>query len=727
NERKLSDDDARTGITAELVSSQRGLRPDELQRRLRGDLDTIVMKALRKESERRYSSVAELSQDIERNLEGLPVRARKATIAYRSAKFFQRHKESLAAVLVALGVVAMLATILLHRSSPKLTDKDTIVLADFTNTTGDPVFDDALKQALAVELGQSPFLNVLSDRRVSEILRMMGRPTNEPVTASVSRELCVRAGSKAVLSGSISSLGGSYVIGLVAVRCATGDVLVRQQAQASKKTDVLRALDQAASALRAKLGESLPSVQRFEVPIDVTTTSLEALKNYSMGNKVTREQGDVPGIAFLKRAIELDPKFPLAYAGLSLRYGNLNQPSLALEYAGKAYELRDRATEREKLKISATYFRAKGDTVNEVQTYQLWIADYPRDYRPHGNVGIDYGFMGQYEPAVEHSQEALRLEPNDITNYVNLGALYLNLNRLDDAKAVFDQALARKLDGGPLRWMLYYLAFLRGDSAGLEQQLTWAAGKPGDEDTLLSFQSDTDAYYGHLSKARTFSRRAVDSAVRSGSKEAAALWQVNAALREAELGRAAEAKQDVAAALALASGRDVSVLAALTLARIGETSRAKKLVEGLATSYPSNTMLMFYRLPTINAAIQIREGHSSQALALLEASAPYELGWPPPLQVGTLYPAYLRGQAYLLAHNGTAAAAEFQKLLDHRGIVTNVVTGALAHVQIGRAYMMSGDKGMAQSAYRDFFALWNDSDSNIPILKEARAEYAKLR
>jgi len=301
------------------------------------------------------------------------------------------------------------------------------------------------------------------------------------------------------------------------------------------------------------------------------------------------------------------------------------------------------------------------------------------------------------------------------------------LNRLDDAKAVFDQALARKLDGGPLRWMLYYLAFLRGDSAGLEQQLTWAAGKPGNEDTLLSFQSDTDAYYGHLSKARTFSRRAVDSAVRSGSKEAAALWQVNAALREAELGRAAEAKQDVAAALALASGRDVSVLAALTLARIGETSRAKKLVEGLATSYPSNTMLMFYRLPTINAAIQIREGHSSQALALLEASAPYELGWPPPLQVGTLYPAYLRGQAYLLAHNGTAAAAEFQKLLDHRGIVTNVVTGALAHVQIGRAYMMSGDKGMAQSAYRDFFALWNDSDSNIPILKEARAEYAKLR
>jgi eukaryotic-like serine/threonine-protein kinase len=727
NERRLSDDDAATGSTAELVSSQRGLRPDELQRRLRGDLDTIVMKALRKESERRYRSVKELSLDIERTLEGLPVRARKATITYRSTKFFQRHKESLAAVLVVLSVVAVLATILFHRSSPKLTDKDTIVLGDFTNTTGDAVFDDALKQALAVELGQSPFLNVVSDKRVSAILRMMGRPANERVTASVSRELCLRAGSKAILSGSISSVGGSYVIGLVAVRCATGDVLDRQQARASQKTDVLTALDQAASALRAKLGESLPSVQRFEVPIDATTTSLEALKNYSMGVKVTREQGDAPGIPFLKRALELDPNFPLAYAGLSLRYGNLNQPSLALAYAAKAYELRNRATEREKLRISATYFRAKGDTVNEVQTYQLWIADYPRDYVPHGNVGIDYGFMGQYEPAVEHSQEALRLEPNDILNYVNLGALYLNLNRLDDARAVFDQALARKLDGGPLRWMLYYLAFLRGDSAELEQQLTWAVGKPGDEDTLLSFQSDTEAYYGHLSKARSFSRRAVDSAVSSDSKEAAALWQVNAALREAELGRAAEARQGVTAALALANGRDVDVLAALALARIGETSRAQKLVEGLAKSYPSNTMLMFYWLPALKAAIQIKQGHSSQALALLEASAPYELGWPPPLQVGTLYPAYLRGQAYLLAHNGTAAAAEFQKLLDHRGIVTNFVTGALAHVQIGRAYMMSGDKGMAQSAYQDFFVLWKDSDSDIPILKEARAEYAKLR
>ena len=731
-EEKISPDgEAQTAITPEHVSHQRGgLQPSELQRRLRGDLDTIVMKALRKEPERRYGSVEELSEDIERYLEGMPVRARKSTIAYRSGRFFHRHKESLAAVLVVLGTIAMLAGagyFLFRHPNPMLTDKDTVVLTDFTNTTGDAVFDDALKQALAVELGQSPFLNVLSDRRVSEILRMMGRPAHERVTVDVSRELCLRAGSEAILSGSISSLGGPYVIGLVAVGCATGEVLDREQVEASRKADVLKALDHAASALRAKLGESLPSVQKFEVPIEATTTSLEALKNYSMGVKVAREQGDAPAVPFLKRAIELDSSFPLAYAGLSIRYGNLNQPSLALENAAKAYELRDRASEREKLRISATYFRAEGDTVNEVQTYQLWIADYPRDYVPHGNVGIDYGFMGQYEPAVAHSQEALQLEPNEIFNYVNLGALYLNLNRLDDAKAVFDQASARKLDGGPLRWMIYYLAFLQGDSAQMEQQLTWAAGKPGDEDTLLSFQSDTEAYYGRLSKARIFSRRAVDSAVRSDSKEAAALWQVNAALREAELGRNAEAKQGVTDALALAPGRDVNVLAALALARIGETARAKRLVEELARNYPSNAMLKFYWLPNINAAIELKEGHSSPALVLLEASAPYELGWPPPLQVGTLYPAYLRGQAYLLTHDGAAAAAEFRKLLDHKGIVANFVTGAMAHLQIGRAYAMAGDTAMARAAYRDFLTLWTDADPDVPILKEAKAEYAKLQ
>ena len=608
-----------------------------------------------------------------------------------------------------------------------LTEKDTVVLADFDNKTGDAVFDDALKQALGVELEQSPFLNVLSDRKVSETLRMMGRPANDRITVDVGRELCLRTGSKALLGGEISSLGSHYLIAVNAVACNSGDTLAKEQVEAASKEDVLKALSRAASSLRVKLGESLPSVQKFDVPIEATTSSLEALKNYSMSITIGREKGDAPSIPFLKRAIELDPNFPMAYAGLSISYVNLGEPSLALEYATKAYGLRDRVTEREKLRISADYFRCTGELEKESQTYELWIANYPRDSVPHNNLAANYAFTGQQEKALSEQQEAVRLEPSDVVNYSNLGQLYLFLNRLEEAKATLDRALAQKLDGGFLRLNMYYLAFLRGDSAQMEQQVAWGAGKPGDEDMLLSAQSDTEAYYGRLSKARDFSRRAVDSAVRADSKETAALWQANAALHEAEFGDTASAKQGVTAALAQSSGRDVKVLAALALARIGDVSRATALVEELEKRYPSNTILKLYWLPTIKATIELRKGNSSQALVLLEAATPYELGCPPPLQPGTLYPAYLRGQAYLLAHNGTAAAAEFQKFLDHRGIVINFPLGALAHLGLARAYAMSGDTAKAKSAYKDFLTLWKDADPDIPILKEAKAEYAKLQ
>jgi tetratricopeptide (TPR) repeat protein len=389
----------------------------------------------------------------------------------------------------------------------------------------------------------------------------MGRPASDRITLDVGRELCLRTGSKALLGGEISSLGSHYLIVVNAVACSNGDSLAKEQVEASSKEDVLKALSRAASSLRATLGESLPSVQKFDVPIAATTSSLEALKNYSMSITIGREKGDASSIPFLKRAIELDPNFPMAYAGLSISYGNLGQPSLALDYATKAYGLRDRVTEREKLRISADYFRATGEVEKEAQTYELWIANYPRDSVPHGNLGSNYSFMGEYDKALAEHKETLQLEPDDVINHANLGQDYFFANRLDEAKEAFDQALAQKLDGGFLRWNLYYLAFLRGDSAQMEQQLAWGAGKPGDEDPLLSAQSDTEAYYGRLGKARDFSRRAVESAVRADSKETAALWQVNAALREAEFGNVAEAKQGVAAALALAPGRDVKVLA----------------------------------------------------------------------------------------------------------------------------------------------------------------------
>jgi tetratricopeptide (TPR) repeat protein len=475
-----------------------------------------------------------------------------------------------------------------------------------------------------------------------------------------------------------------------------------------------------------KLGESLPSVQKFDVPIEATTSSLEALKNLSMGIKVGHEKGDAPAIPFLKRAIELDPNFPIAYAMLSLSYGNLQQRSLALEYATKAYGLRDRVTEREKLRISSIYFSATGELDKESQTYELWSANYPRDSVPHGNLGTIYSNIGQWEKAVPEQQEALQLAPDAVSGYSNLGFDYLALNRLDEAKATFDQALARKLDGVFLRDNMYGFAFLRGDSGQMAQQVAWGAGKPGAEDVLLSAQSDTEAYYGRLSEAREFSRRAVDSAVRADSKETAALWQANAALREAECGDTASAKQDVTAALALSPGQDVKVAAALALARIGDAPRATALDRELEKDYAENTLLKLYWLPTINAAIELNQGNSTQALVSLEAAAPYELGFAETF-INYVYPAYVRGQAYLLAHNGTAAAAESQKLLDHRGIVGNFVTGALAHLQLARAYAMAGDTAKARSAYKDFLTLWKDADPNIPILKEAKAEYAKLQ
>ena len=576
-----------------------------------------------------------------------------------------------------------------------------------------------------MELEQSPFLNVLSDRKVSETLRMMGRPTTERITVDVGRELCLRTGSKALLGGEISSLGSHYLIAVNAAACTSGDTLAKEQVEAASKEDVLKALSRAATSIRTKLGESLPSVQKFDVPIEATTSSLEALKNYSMGITVGREKGDAPSIPFLKRAIELDANFPMAYAGLAVSYGNLGQPSLALEYATKAYGLRDRGTEREKLRIAADYFYATGEFEKEAQTYELWIANYPRDYVPHGNLSANYVSLGQYEKALREQQEALRLAPDDVLNYANMGQIYLVLNRLDEAKAMFDQAQARKLEDVSLRLDMYYLAFLRGDSAQMQQQVAWGAGKPGNEDRMLSAQSDAEAFYGRLSKARVFSRRAVDSAVRADSKETAALWQVNAALREAELGDTASAKQGVTAALALSPGRDVRVVAALALARMGDAPRATALVGELERSYATNTLLKLYWLPTINAAIELNKGNSSQSLVSLETVAPYELGNAG--FINYLYPAYVRGQAYLLAHNGTAAVAEFQKLLDHGGIVLNFVTGSLAHLQLGRAYAMAGDTAKAKSAYQDFFALWKDADPDIPILKEAKAEYAKLQ
>jgi len=607
-----------------------------------------------------------------------------------------------------------------------LTEKDTVVLADFDNTTGDVVFDGALKQALAVQLGQSPFINILSDRKVGETMRLMGRQTSTRITPDVARELCVRTGSKAIVLGSISNLGGQFVIGVDAVGCSSGDTLAKEQEEAASKQDVLKALSKAAASLRTKLGESLASVQKFDVPVEATTPSLEALKAYSMGITTGRSKGDAEAIPFMKRAIELDPNFAMAYVGIAVEYSNLGQASLAADNAKKAYELRDRVSDREQYRISAFYFQyVTGEVEKATEAYELWAKSYPRDIVPHGNLGSLYAALGQYDKAIAETEACQRLEPT-LPGYSNLAEYYVSVGRLKDARQTIQEAQQRNFDGFFIRAPLYALAFLSGDTAEMERQVAWEAGRPGEEDQMLNIHADTQTYYGRLDKARDLARRAADSAVRTGAQETAAQWLGFQALREAELGNVTAARQGVTRALALTPGRGVKVLAALALARTGETSQSRTILEALHKSDPTNTYLKVYWFPVIEASIAMAQQAPERTIVALEPSVPYELGGPPPALTGVMYPAYIRGLAYLAQKNGPAAAAEFQKFPDHPGNVQNFPLGVLAHLGLARAYALSGDTAKAKTAYQDFLNLWKDADPDIPILKEAKAEYSKL-
>ena len=615
-----------------------------------------------------------------------------------------------------------------HRK-PALSEKDTIVLADFVNKTGDPVFDETLKQALAVELGQSPFLNILSDQKMASTLRLMGRTPDQPVTGEVARDLCERAGAKAVLAGSISSLGTQYVIGLDAINCATGDSIVKEQTQAAGKEQVLKALSTVAVDMRGKLVESLASVQKFATPVEqATTSSLEALKAYSLGWKTRHTRGEAAALPFYKRATELDPKFAMAFALTGNMYGNLGELASAVEYTRKSYELRDRVSERERFYIEGHYFTyVTGEQEKVIQVLELWAQTYPRDSIVHSNLDATYGAMGNYDKAVEEAREALRLEPNAAICYGNLGLDYIALNRLDEAEAVIKQAEDRHLESEGSITVRYQLAFLKNDVAEMARVVAAAAGKPGVEDLLLWTQGDTETWNGTVAKGRELTQRAVDLAVHNDAKETAAAYKAEEALREAALGNITQARTAAGETLKLAVNHDTQAVSAVALAEAGEIAAAEKLASELNAARPLDTLVQNYWVPTIRAAVELQRKNPGKAVDLLRSAGPYELG--SVLNSGwvSLLPVYVRGQAFLAQHDGKAAAGEFQKFLDHRGIVTNFPLGALARLQLARAYALQGDSAKARNAYLEFLTFWKDADPDIPILKQAKAEYAKLQ
>jgi DNA-binding winged helix-turn-helix (wHTH) protein/tetratricopeptide (TPR) repeat protein len=637
---------------------------------------------------------------------------------------------AIAALIVVVALVA--GSYFYLRRAPKLTDKDTIVLADFTNSTGDTVFDGALRQGLSAQLEQSPFLSVVSDQQLQQTVRMMSQTADAKLTPEIAREVCQRTGSAAVLEGSIAQIGTQYLLTLKAINCVSGETLASTEAQASDKNHVLDTLGKTAADIRNKLGESLSTVQKFDTPLEqATTPSLEALKAFNSGRKVQFATGSAGAIPFFKRAIELDPNFALAHAWLGRVYGDIGEFGTSADYTRKAYELRDRASEREKYFISAHYHIAvTGNLEMAEQSCKLCIQAYPRAEMPHDFLGgIIYQFEGQYEKAVEESKEAVRLSPDNPIAYSTLLFNYIALNRIEEAKSAYADAMRHTVNQAFYCPALYEIAFLQNDRAGMAEQVAWSAGKPGVEDGLLALEADTAGYSGRLREAREFSRQAVDAAERAQEKEAAATYSAVAGLREAMFGNAGEARRMALLAISRSRGRDVQYGAALAFAYAGDVARAQALTEDLSKRFPEDTIVQFNFLPTLRAKLAVQRGNTSEAIENLRAAAPYELGasasstyaW------NALYPVFVRGEAYLAAHQGKEAATEFQKILDHRGVVLYEPIGALARLGLARGCALEGDTAKARATYQDFLTHWREADPDIPILAVAKSEIAKLK
>jgi eukaryotic-like serine/threonine-protein kinase len=649
----------------------------------------------------------------------------KGTAAGVSAAATPRSRKivvTAAVVLLAAGTAGGL--LWRARQARHLTERDTIVLGDFANSTGDAVFDGTLREGLSVELEQSPFLSLVSEEGIHQTLRMMERPANTRLTPEITREVCQRTSSAAALDGAITLIGTRYNLILKAVNCASRDLLASTEAQANDKSHVLDALGEVASEMRRRLGESLSTVQKYDTPLEqATTPSLEALQAYNFG---LNAEDDATALSFFRRATQLDPNFAMAYWAMGISYSAIGESILSAKSSRKGFELRERLSELEKLKIECNDYT--GDVMKQRRSCELGVKTYPRDAWFHLVLALSSDSLGQYEGGLKEELEAIRLAPYNGFSYREIILTYLSLERIENAEVTAKEARTKNLDAN-LTEVLYGIAFYRHDTAEMVRQVARATGASGQEDLLLAMEADTSAYFGNLGKARELTRRAAESAELAAEKETAAGYYAVSALREALFGDAAEARQQVIVAKRRSTGRDLDYGVALALAYAGDANRARTLADDLGKRFPEDTGLQFNYLPTLRAKLALSHSNPQEALDILRVASPYELGlpasgfynWP------NLYPVYVRGEAYLAAHQGKEAAAEFQKILDHRGIVLNEPIGALAHLQLGRAYATQGDTAKSRAAYQDFLTLWKDASPDIPILLEAKAEYARLQ
>jgi hypothetical protein len=719
-----------SGIIFDGILNRAPVAPVRVNPDVPAALERIIDKCLEKDRNLRYQHASDIRTDLQRlkrDTDSGRVTSRTEPVVTAVARW-----KLIVPVAAGLLVLSVGGYVYLHRT-PRLTDKDTIVLADFKNTTGDEVFDETLRRGLSVQLEQSPFLSLASDERIRKTLGLMGRPADARLMPDIAREVCERTGGAAVLEGSIASLGTQYVVGLLARNCRTGDVLDEEQVQAARKEDVLNALSSIAITFRTRVGESLATVEKHSTPlIEATTPSLEALKAYSTAWKVNGTAGTLAALPLFKRATDIDPQFAIAFANLGLSYSGIGEAALSAQSTTRAYELRDRASDPERFFITTMYDRqVTGNLERELQTLSLWAQTYPRDSVAHGLLAgfVSHG-TGRYELCLDEAQRAMALDSDLIFPHVSLVTCNLFLDRIDEAERAWQRVAALKSAAPNVPVFGYHLAFLKADRDGMDRQAAAGRGTPGGEEMMTHMEALVLARTGRLALAANTSRRAVDVAERAGHREAAATYEAAAAVWNAFFGDALAARQHAAAALRLSKGRNPEYAASVALALAGDTTEAQPLAADLEKRYPEDTSVQSSYLPTLRALFSLHAGQPSQAIEQLQTAHTYEFADPAISFLaffGSLYPVYARGEAYLAAHKSAEAAAEFQKILHHRGLVLADPMGARARLELARAFALAGDEAKAKAAYQDFLTLWKDADPDIPILRQAKAEYGKLQ